>query len=186
MAQKMGVFSRLPTKEKWLLAARPENTVDQICIFPWGNVFDELAERMNFGTAELTEFAWIHEQYQNGFARSSPVKAFPKNDRGLHDMLGNVWVWNWTNNAHYQHRPSGSRTVRPESLAELSVKGNEHMTMTGGCYLARMSHANLISRMCHSALDGAEDIGFAWSRFAGKMVAFSKSESKQAFQPIRF
>ena len=158
--EKTGVFFRLPTKEEWLHAARPESMAGEICIFPWGNEFDDLGKRMNFGTAELTEYAWIHEQFRDGFARSSPVNAFPANDRGLHDMLGNVWVWNWTNNARYQDRPFGSRSARPESLAELGVEGNDHMTMTGGCYLARTSHANLLSRMSHPALDGAEDIGF--------------------------
>lgn len=158
--EKAGVFFRIPTKEEWLLAARPENAVNRICLFPWGNAFDNLAGRMNFGTAELTEYTWIHEQYQDGFARSSPVNAFPPNERDLHDMLGNVWVWNWTNNARYQNRPLGARTARPELLAALGVEGNAPMTMTGGCYLARLSHANLHSRMSHPALDGAEDIGF--------------------------
>lgn len=157
---KTGIFFRLPTKEEWRLAARPENMSAEVCIFPWGNDFDGLETRMNFGTAELADYLWIHEQFQDGYALSSPVNAFPPNDRGLYDMLGNVWVWNWTNNVRYEDRPSGSRSARPESLTELGVEGNEHITMTGGCYLARTSHANLLSRMSHPALDGAEDIGF--------------------------
>lgn len=158
--EKTGVFFRLPTKEEWLLAARPESMSDEICVFPWGNEFEGLADRMNFGTAELQEYAWIHEQYSDGFAMSSPVKAFPANDRGLYDMLGNVWVWNWTNADQYRTRPIGSRSARPNSLEQLAVEGNRAMTMTGGCYLARVSHANLLSSMSHPALDGAEDIGF--------------------------
>lgn len=158
--EKTGVFFRLPTKEEWLLAARPSNMTGEICVFPWGNTFDDLEKRMNFGTSELTAYAWIHEQFEDGFARSSPVKAFPANDRGLYDALGNVWVWNWTNSEHYLARPEGSRTARPEFLNHLGTDTNAHMTMTGGCYLARMSHANLLSKMSHPALDGAEDIGF--------------------------
>ena len=168
--EKTGVFFRLPTKEEWLLAARLKAMGDEICVFPWGNEFGELAERMNFGTADLEEYAWIHEQFRDGFARSSPVKAFPANDRGLHDMLGNVWVWNWTNADHYRARPVGSRSALPESLEQLSVEGNYAMTMTGGCYLARLSHANLLASMSHPALDGAEDIGF-------RLVAVLKKDS---------
>ena len=168
--KKTGVFFRLPTKEEWLLAARPESFSNQICVFPWGNRFDGLSERMNFGTADLEGYAWIHEQYRDGFARSSPVKAFPANDRGLHDMLGNVWVWNWTNNAQYESRSNGPRSARPLPLEELDAESNQAMTMTGGCYLARLSHANLHSRMSHPALDGAEDIGF-------RLVAVLKGDS---------
>jgi len=168
--EKTGVFFRLPTKEEWLLAARPEAMSDEVCVFPWGNDFDGLADRMNFGTADLADYAWIHEQFRDGFARSSPVKAFPANDRGLYDMLGNVWVWNWTNAEHYLSRPNGPRGARPESLDKLAVAGNKGMTMTGGCYLARVSHANLLSRMSHPALDGAEDIGF-------RLVAVLKKDS---------
>ena len=158
--EKTGVFFRLPTKEEWLLAARPAPMTEDVCVFPWGNGFGDLAERMNFGTAELTEYAWIHDQFRDGFARSSPVTAFPPNDRGLYDMLGNVWVWNWTNSDHYKIRSVGSRSARPESLAQLGLDRNASMTMTGGCYLARLSHANLASSMSHPSLDGAEDIGF--------------------------
>tara|TARA_B100001123_G_scaffold449288_1_gene613966 strand:- start:406 stop:2457 length:2052 start_codon:yes stop_codon:yes gene_type:complete len=158
--EKTGVFFRLPTKEEWLLAARPQNMTDKVCVFPWGNDFDEVAKRMNFGTVELADYMWIHEQFSDGYALSSPVKAFPPNSRGLYDMLGNVWVWNWTSKVSYQNRPFGSRTARPESIAKLGLEVSEHMTMTGGCYLARLSHANLLSRMSHPALDGAEDIGF--------------------------
>lgn len=157
---KAGVFFRLPTKEEWLLAARPETMTREICVFPWGNDFDKLEERMNFGTAELADYAWIHEQFRDGFARTSPVNAFPANDRGLRDMLGNVWVWNWTNAERYKDRPSGARKARPDSLKDLGVNRNVGMSMTGGCYLARLSHANLLANMNHPALDGAEDIGF--------------------------
>jgi len=166
---KTGVFFRLPTKEEWLLAARPESYSDEFCVFPWGNDFDDLDERMNFGTIDLEDYAWIHEQYRDGFARSSPVKAFPPSDRGLHDMLGNVWVWNWTNKARYESRSNGPRSARPLPFEELGAESNQAMTMTGGCYLARLSHANLQSRMSHPALDGAEDIGF-------RLVAVLKSE----------
>ena len=160
LSKKSGVIFRLPTKEEWLLAARPESKRDEICIFPWGNSFGELDRKMNFGTSELADYAWIHEQFSDGHAYSSPVYAFPANSRGLYDMLGNVWVWNWTNAAAYEARPRGDRVARPAALSGLGVSANQPIAMQGGCYLARVSHANLLSKMSHPALDGAEDIGF--------------------------
>ena len=75
-------------------------------------------------------------------------------------MLGKLWVWNWTNRAAYDDRGYSDRTAQPGSLSELGAGQNEALSMSGGCYLARLSHANLIDKMSHPALDGAEDIRF--------------------------
>lgn len=160
LSRRTGRCLRVPTKEEWLLAARPEELGDECCLFPWGNALNEPDRRMNFGTRELTGYTWIHEQFADGHAYTSPVRAFPPNARGLHDMTGNVWGWNWTNFAQDEARGSGERIARPRPLAELGVAENAALTMQGGCYLARLTHANLLAKMCHPALDGAEDIGF--------------------------
>jgi formylglycine-generating enzyme len=159
LSRKAGVVFRVPTKDEWSLAGRPVTNLDEPCVFPWGNDFSALERRMNFATREL-DYLWMHDQFRDGHALSSPVTAFPADSRGLRDMLGNVWVWNWTNAPRYEDRPRGDRMARPASLGELGVSHNEPIAMQGGCYLARLSHANLLSKMSHPALDGAEDIGF--------------------------
>jgi formylglycine-generating enzyme required for sulfatase activity len=159
LSAKAGVVFRLPTKDEWSLAARPVSQLDQPCLFPWGNDVSAAAARMNFGTREL-DYMWVHDQFTDGHALSSPVKAFPADSRGLRDMLGNVWVWNWSNHAIYEERPRGGREAQVPALDDLKVADNAAMAMQGGCYLARLSHANLLSKMSHPALDGAEDIGF--------------------------
>ena len=170
LSGKTGLIFRLPTKEEWLLAARPETMRDEVCLFPWGNSLAGIDGKMNFGTRELSDYMWIHDQYADGHAYSSPVRAYPPNSRGLHDMLGNVWVWNWTSVAEYEGRAAGPRTSRPSALDALGAGANQPMTMQGGCYLARVSHANLLAKMSHPALDGAEDIGF-------RLVAVRKADS---------
>jgi len=170
LSRKAGVVFRPPTKEEWLLAARPEAMRDQVCIFPWGNDLAQAERRMNFGTRELEDYMWIHEQFSDGHAYTSPVRTYPPNSRGLYDMLGNVWVWNWTRTPTYEARGSGDRIARPASLEDLDVAANGSIAMQGGCYLARLTHSNLLAKMSHPALDGAEDIGF-------RLVAVRKADS---------
>ena len=43
---------------------------------------------------------------------------------------------------------------------DLGAECNARLSMQGGCYLARLTHANLFSKMAHPATDGACDIGF--------------------------
>jgi len=66
-------------------------------------------------------------------------------------------------------RPVGDRIARPRRLTELGVDHNETVAMQGGCYLERLSHANLLAKIGHPALDGAEDIGF-------RLVAVHKAD----------
>jgi hypothetical protein len=46
--EKTGAFFRLPTKEEWLLADRPETMIGEVCVFPWGNEFDELKHELRY------------------------------------------------------------------------------------------------------------------------------------------
>ena len=94
---------------------------------------------MNFGTAELTDHTWIHEQYADGYALTSPVQAFPPNERGLYDMVGNVWVWNYTNAAAYEQRPVAERTATVPRLGELG-RGPQRSHFDAGRLLPRPRH----------------------------------------------
>ena len=74
---------------------------------------------------------------EDGYADTSPVRAFPVNGYGLYDMTGNVWEWtsDW-----FQADRSGSESpccappVRPGELFPRKViKGGSHLCAPNYC-----------------------------------------------------
>ena len=86
----------LPTEAEWEFAARG-GLVD--ADYAWGNEFEPDGRPMaNYWHGV---FPWQNLPL-DGYARTSPVGAFPANGYGLKDMIGNVWEWtgDWFQPAH--------------------------------------------------------------------------------------
>ena len=78
---------RLPTEAEWEFAARGGLDGKK---YVWGDEpFSEEHPQCNNFQGDFPH----HNTAGDGYARTSPVKAFPPNGYGLYDMAGNVWQW---------------------------------------------------------------------------------------------
>lgn len=82
----------------------------------------------------------------DGYERTSPIKAFPPNGYGIHDMIGNVWEWtsDW-------YAPKHSADAQKACCIPKNPRGPRQDQSLDPCqpekfsYLARCSKAGLIS-----------------------------------------
>jgi sulfatase modifying factor 1 len=140
---------QLPSEAEWEYAARG-GLVQKL--FPWGDELTPNGEhRCNIWQGEFP----VTDTAEDGYAGTSPVRAFPPNGYGLYSITGNVWEW--TADWFGIHHPK-NETTNPKG-----PKSGSSRVMKGGSFLCHASYCNryrVAARTQNTAESSTSNIGF--------------------------
>lgn len=152
----------LPTEAEWEFAARGGLEAKE---YAWG---DELAPEGRMLANYWQGLFPFANTLEDGWERTSPVRSYPANGYGLHDMIGNVWEWtqDWWDGARAKGKaccvtsnPRGGTlkasldaAVPGARIGRKVIKGGSHLCAANYCqrYRPAARHPETIdTSTCH-------------------------------------
>ncbi len=138
LTSQTGIGYRLPYETEWEWAAKGGSDIQ----YPWGNSF-----KKGMANCKKCGSKWDGRQ-------TAPVRSFPPNSFGYHDMVGNVWEWVqdcWVEN--YINAPDN------QSERKYSGKCGNY-TIRGGAWNSPVRQTSTSSRLGVWANTKSNYIGF--------------------------
>lgn len=167
---------RLPTEAEWERAARGGLNGK---LFVWGDTFQPQGKFM----ANTFQGHFPNRNtHDDGYAGTSPVRAFPPNRFGLYDMAGNVWQWcdDWYRPDYYAVSPH-KNPAGPQSSLDPDEPAVPKRVQRGGSFLCTEEYCSRYrpgSRGKGDPLTGASNVGFRCAVSAARAAAVRQTQRK--------